>query len=119
MACLQEMILERVRDDAVVRTKISQSSALRKKRGNPVVIPEACSTKPEAPFGVNNNGPVSDKNGFVHSSEATTEHVFDKMKEPKDTDDLEEKSVSTESLSELSKFESLFNFPFLLRKVSV
>ncbi|XP_038133715.1 tudor and KH domain-containing protein isoform X2 [Cyprinodon tularosa] len=101
----KEMILERVRDDAVVRTKISQSSALRKKRGNPVVIPEACSTKPEAPFGVNNNGPVSDKNGFVHSSEATTEYVFDKMKEPKDTDDLEEKSVSTESLSELSKFE--------------
>ncbi|XP_035998298.1 tudor and KH domain-containing protein isoform X1 [Fundulus heteroclitus] len=103
----KEMILERVREDAVVRTKISQSSALRQKRGQTVMNPEPCWLEPEQPLGLNNNGPISctEKNGLVHSNEATTECIFHKMKELKGTDDQEEESVSSDSLSEVSKFE--------------
>ncbi|KAM4715703.1 tudor and KH domain-containing protein isoform 1-T1 [Anableps anableps] len=104
----KEMILERVGQDAVVRSKISQSSALRQKRGHKVVNPDPCCTEPKSPVGLNNNGPVSyvEKNGLVHSKEITTECVFHKMKGLKGTDDQEEESsVSTDTLSEMSKFE--------------
>ncbi|XP_047233317.1 tudor and KH domain-containing protein isoform X4 [Girardinichthys multiradiatus] len=103
----KEMILKRVREDAVVRTKISQSSALRQKRWHKVVNPKPC-MEPESPLSLNNNGTVSytEKNGLVHSNEATIEPIFHKMKELKDTDEQEEEnSASTDSLSGVSKFE--------------
>uniref|UniRef100_A0AAQ6AA21 Tudor domain-containing protein n=1 Tax=Amphiprion ocellaris TaxID=80972 RepID=A0AAQ6AA21_AMPOC len=76
----KELILEKVREDMMVRTKISQSSALRQKRGHDVV-----NQKPE-------------------------KNIFDKVEELKISktvrkEEEEEESISTESLSEVSKFE--------------
>uniref|UniRef100_A0A3Q1JU82 Tudor domain-containing protein n=1 Tax=Anabas testudineus TaxID=64144 RepID=A0A3Q1JU82_ANATE len=68
----EELILEKVREDMVVRTKISQSSALRQKRGHTVV-----------------NQP---------------ENKMEDLKISRSTDN-EEESLSTDSLSEVSKFE--------------
>lgn len=99
----KEMILERVRQDAVVRSKISQSSALRQKRGYKVGNPDSCCVEAESPVGPNNKGPTSyaDKNGLVHHRD-----IFHEMKAVEGPDDQEEdSSVSTGSLSEVSKFE--------------
>lgn len=111
VVCLQELILEKVREDMVVRTKISQSSALRQKRGHTVVNqPE--STETEAPVGLNNNGPYSqtEKNGLVYANGTMgePENILDKMEDLKisRSTDNEEESLSTDSLSEVSKFES-------------
>ncbi|XP_027883714.1 tudor and KH domain-containing protein isoform X1 [Xiphophorus couchianus] len=104
----KEMILERVGADAVVRSKISQSSALRQKRGHKVVNPDPCCMEPKCLVGLNNNGPVSytEKNGLDQSKEATTECLLLEMKGLKGTDEQEEESsVSTDTLSEVSKFE--------------
>lgn len=103
------MILERVGADAVVRSKISQSSALRQKRGHKVVNPDPCCLEPKCLVGLNNNGPVSytEQNGLVQSKDATTECLLLEMKGLKGTDEQEEESsVSTDTLSEVSKFES-------------
>ncbi|XP_026208039.1 tudor and KH domain-containing protein isoform X2 [Anabas testudineus] len=106
----EELILEKVREDMVVRTKISQSSALRQKRGHTVVNqPE--STETEAPVGLNNNGPYSqtEKNGLVYANGTMgePENILDKMEDLKisRSTDNEEESLSTDSLSEVSKFE--------------
>ncbi|XP_040922597.1 tudor and KH domain-containing protein isoform X2 [Toxotes jaculatrix] len=110
----KELILEKVREDMMVRTKISQSSALRQKRGHTVVNERPDSTETEAPESLNNNGPLSQtvKNGLIHTCETTgeSESLFDKMEELKisNTDSREEEgeeSFSTDSLSEISKFE--------------
>ncbi|XP_043958985.1 tudor and KH domain-containing protein isoform X2 [Gambusia affinis] len=104
----KEMILERVGADAVVRSKISQSSALRQKRGHKVVNPDPCCLEPKCLVGLNNNGPVSytEQNGLVQSKDATTECLLLEMKGLKGTDEQEEESsVSTDTLSEVSKFE--------------
>uniref|UniRef100_A0A3B4UJ33 Tudor and KH domain containing n=1 Tax=Seriola dumerili TaxID=41447 RepID=A0A3B4UJ33_SERDU len=64
----KELILEKVREDTTVRTKISQSSALRQRRGHTAVNQRPDSTEPEAPAGLNNNGPHPPvKNGLIHS----------------------------------------------------
>lgn len=115
--CLQELILEKVREDMMVRTKISQSSALRQKRGHTAVNQRPDSTDTEALVGLNNNSPYSqtEKNGLIHANGTTgePENIFHKMEELKITNTdkkEEEESVSTDSLSEISKFESEFTF---------
>lgn len=108
------MILEKVQEDMVVRAKISQSSALRQKRGHTVLNPDKPdSTETEPPLGLNNNGPLSptEKNGPVQANGTTgeTENIFDKMEELKTSNSdskEEEDTISTDSLSEVSKFES-------------
>ncbi|XP_008287587.1 tudor and KH domain-containing protein isoform X2 [Stegastes partitus] len=109
----KELILEKVREDMMVRTKISQSSALRQKRGHNVVNEKPESVETEPPLGINNNGPVfqTEKNGLVHANGTTQpENIFDKVEELKLSNTVrkeeeEEESISTESLSEVSKFE--------------
>ncbi|XP_070707883.1 tudor and KH domain-containing protein isoform X1 [Pempheris klunzingeri] len=108
----KELILEKVREDMIVRTKISQSSALRQKRGHPPVNERPDGTETEAPVSLNNNSPYSqtEKNGLIHSNGTTAEpdDIFDKMEELELTNadkNEEEGSVSTDSLSEISKFE--------------
>ncbi|XP_022598650.1 tudor and KH domain-containing protein isoform X2 [Seriola dumerili] len=116
----KELILEKVREDTTVRTKISQSSALRQRRGHTAVNQRPDSTEPEAPAGLNNNGPHPPvKNGLIHScgTAGEPEHIQDKMEEHKlsntdskeeednDEEEEEEESLSTDSLSEVSKFE--------------
>lgn len=112
----KELILEKVREDTVVRTKISQSSALRQKRGHTAVNQRPDSTGTEAPVGLNNNGPYAqtEKNGHIHANGTAREpeNSFDKMEELKitNTDNKQEEedseeSVSADSLSEISKFE--------------
>ncbi|XP_019938440.2 tudor and KH domain-containing protein isoform X2 [Paralichthys olivaceus] len=109
----KELILEKVREDMMVRTKISQSSALRQKRGHTVIHQQADIPETEEPVGLNNNGPFTqtEKNGIIHASGTTGEPEMnvDKMEELKisntDNKEVEEESVSTDSLSEVSKFE--------------
>lgn len=111
----KELILEKVREDMMVRTKISQSSALRQKRGQTAMNQRPDSTETEAPLGLNNNGPYrqAEKKGLVHVNGTTgePENIFDKVEELKITntdckeEEEEEESVSTDSLSEVSKFE--------------
>ncbi|XP_078135653.1 tudor and KH domain-containing protein [Sander vitreus] len=112
----KELILEKVREDMMVRTKISQSSALRQKRGQTAVNQRPGSTETEAPVVLNNNGPYSqtEKNGLIHvnGTRGQPENLFDKFVELKITnthhkeeEEEEEESVSTDSLSEISKFE--------------
>lgn len=118
MVYLQELILEKVREDMMVRTKISQSSALRQKRGQTAANQRADSTETEAPLGLNNNGLYSqaEKKGLIHANGTTgePERIFNKVEELKITntyskeEEEEEESVSTDSLSEISKFESEF-----------
>lgn len=92
-----------------MRAKISESSAQRQKRGHTTVGYSPEVTEREAPVGLNNNIPGSDpeKNRLIHAN-GTTEQPEDLTKEltSTHTDDGEEESVSTNSLSEVSKFES-------------
>lgn len=114
--CLQELILGKVREDMTVRSKISQSSALRRKRGHTAVNHKPESMETEVPVGLNNNSPFTqtEKNGLIHVNGTTGEIEYgsDKIEELKSTntddDREEEESVSTDSLSEISKFESEF-----------
>ncbi|XP_035468422.2 tudor and KH domain-containing protein isoform X2 [Scophthalmus maximus] len=111
----KELILEKVREDTMVRTKISQSSALRQKRGNAIINQRVDSTETEAPAGLNNNGLYSqtEKNGLIHACgpAGEPENNLDKMEELKfsstdnNKEEDEEESLSTDSLSEVSKFE--------------
>ncbi|XP_037319402.2 tudor and KH domain-containing protein isoform X2 [Pungitius pungitius] len=133
----KELILEKVREDAVVRTKISQSSALRQKRGHTAVDQRTDGTETEAPVGSNynnNNGPYpqTQRNGLiqVNSTAGEPQSVFSQMEQVKITntskkeeqqqqqqeeheeevddeeeEEEEEEEESTDSLSEISKFE--------------
>ncbi|XP_041819344.1 tudor and KH domain-containing protein isoform X1 [Chelmon rostratus] len=108
----KELILEKVREDMMVRTKISQSSALRQKRGHTALNQRPDSTETEAPVGLNNNGPYpqAEKNGLIHANGTTgePEDMLDTTEELEitNTDNKqEEESFSTDSLSEISKFE--------------
>ena len=103
--CLQGMILEKVREDLMVRTKISESSALRQKRGHTVVGQRPDCVETRSSLGLNNNGPIfqTEKNGLIHASVTTgTLHsIFDKMEELKVMEGKEE-----EKSLEVCKFES-------------
>lgn len=104
----------------MVRTKISQSSAQRQKRGHTAVNQRPDSTETQAPVGLNNNGPYSqtEKNGLIHANGTTgePEGILDKLEELKiiNTDiNKEDDSLSADSLSEISKFESEFTFSII------
>ncbi|XP_068161004.1 tudor and KH domain-containing protein isoform X2 [Antennarius striatus] len=104
----KELIVEKVKEDMIVRTKISQSSALREKRGHTAVSQRPDSIDTVAPVGWNNNGPYSqrEKNGpLLHADETggEPEQVFVKMDDENDM--KEEESVSSDTGSEISKFE--------------
>ncbi|KAM7382206.1 hypothetical protein PAMA_012868 [Pampus argenteus] len=109
----KELILEKVTEDMMVRTKISQSSALRQKRGQPAMNHRPESTETEPSLGLNNNGPYcqAEKKGLVHANGTAgePENIFNKVEELKitstDSKEEEEESVSTDSLAEVSKFE--------------
>ncbi|XP_034716957.1 tudor and KH domain-containing protein isoform X1 [Etheostoma cragini] len=113
----KELILEKVREDMMVRTKISQSSALRQKRGQTAVNQRPGDSETDAPAGWNNNGLYSqtEKNrlNHVNGTRGQPQNQFDKTVDLKITNTHhkeeeeveEEESVSTESLSEISKFE--------------
>lgn len=98
----------------MVRSKISQSSALRPKRGHTAVNHRPESTETEEPVCLNNNSPYmqTEKNGLIHvnGTPGESEYDSDKTEELKsaNTDDDREESPSTDSLSEISKFESEF-----------
>lgn len=102
----------------MVRTKISQSSALRQKRGHTALTPRPESTITEGQVGLNNNDPDTqkEKNGLIQANGTMVEpeYVSDEMEELKSTNtdsSKEEESVSTEPLSEISKFESELKLP--------
>ncbi|XP_059179963.1 tudor and KH domain-containing protein [Centropristis striata] len=108
----KELILEKVREDMMVRAKISQSSALREKRGHTPVNEKPDSTETTAPVGLNNNGPYSqtEKNGLIltNGTAGEAENIFDKIEklDISTTDSKDEDgSLSTDSFSEISKFE--------------
>uniref|UniRef100_A0A3P9HZT6 Tudor and KH domain containing n=1 Tax=Oryzias latipes TaxID=8090 RepID=A0A3P9HZT6_ORYLA len=94
----KDLILDKVRQDTLVRSKISQSSALRQKRhGSQKLDPAAL----EAPLGLNNNGHVfqPEKTLPLHDCGDTQEPEEQKVT------DGEVESLSTESLNEISTFE--------------
>ncbi|KAF3859072.1 hypothetical protein F7725_021471, partial [Dissostichus mawsoni] len=93
----KELILEKVREDMMVRTKISQSSALRPKRGHTAVSQRPDSTEPEAPVGLNNNSPCSqpERNGLFHAN-GTKGEPQDKTQELEITDNKEEEERTSE-----------------------
>lgn len=110
----KELILEKVKEDMLVRTKITQSSALRKKRRTTAVesLKLAKNEETEVPLALNNNNsafPQAEKNGPVHANGTAGEPqpMSDKTDELQsiNTESNEDESVSTDSLSEISKFE--------------
>lgn len=104
---LQEMILQNVKEDMMVRTKISQSSALRQKRHHTATSQTLDCVKTESALGLNNNGPIpyTDRNTFVHTNGTTGDTKLKKLNVPDDQEEDEDSFIS-ESLSEVSKFES-------------
>lgn len=108
---VQELILEKVRVDMIARAKISQSSAQRQKRGHTALNQRPDSTDTKVPLSVNNNDPYSqvEKNSVLHAK-GTTGEPEQKLQEltctNTDDNNEEEECVSTDSLSEISKFES-------------
>ncbi|XP_056153157.1 tudor and KH domain-containing protein [Lampris incognitus] len=121
----KEMILEKVREDMIVRMKISQSSALRHKRrsqdheGQKVEVMEIKPT-----LGLNNNSPFALKvvekglveaNGTIEEPGTfcsdgqelkvlNPEHKEDENEEEEEEEE-ESDLISPDSLSEVSKFE--------------
>lgn len=104
------MILQKVKEDMMVRTKISQSSALRQKRHQTGTSPKPDGVKTDSPLGLNNNGPVSyiDRDTFVHTNGTMVDTEMKNLKvaDDQEEDEEEEESFLSESLSEVSKFES-------------
>lgn len=106
----QDMILEKVTEDMMVRTTISQSSARRQKRGHFVVSQKSNSTETEPLLYLNNNSPFShiEENALVFANGTTgePETFFDQVGESKiKTARKEESSTTTKTFSEVSKFE--------------
>lgn len=112
----QELILGKVKEDELVRVKISQSSALRPKRGHPDINERPDLQESGALAGPNNNvvDTKSEKNGIIHSSGTSVEakSASDKLIEVMSCSDgsTKEESITTGSLSEIAKFESKSDF---------
>lgn len=106
---MQERIVEKVKEDMVVRVKIFESSAQRQKRGHPAVSQVTESVPLPS---LNNNIPSirTETNGLIHANgimgqpEELTEELTSICTDDGRGD--EEESVSTDSLSEVCKFES-------------
>lgn len=100
--------------------KISQSSALRPKRGHPDINEGPDPQESRALAGPNNNvaDTKSEKNGIIHSSGTSVEakSASDKLVEVMSNSDgsTKEESITTGCLSEISKFESKSDFCHLL-----
>lgn len=108
------MILEKVTEDMMVRTTISQSSARRQKRGHNVVSQKSNDTETE-PLLFLNNSPFShiEENVLVFANGTTgePETFFDQVGESKiKKASKKEGSTTTKTFSEVSKFESEFRF---------
>ncbi|XP_068610640.1 tudor and KH domain-containing protein [Brachionichthys hirsutus] len=110
----KELIVERVSEDMMVRTKISKSSALREKRGHTAVSEGPASVRTRGPVSWTNNGPRSQQeaNGLLPANETTgqREQPFDRMEdlEVPGTDGVaEEQSTSSDPPrgSEIAMFE--------------
>ncbi|XP_035768323.1 tudor and KH domain-containing protein isoform X2 [Neolamprologus brichardi] len=106
----QDMILEKVTEDVMVRTTISQSSARRQKRGHIVVSQKSNGTETEPLLYLNNNSPFShiEENALVFANGTTgePETFFDQVGESKiKTASKKEGSTTTKTFSEVSKFE--------------
>lgn len=106
----QNMILEKVTEDVMVRTTISQSSARRQKRGHNVVSQKSNDTETEPLLYLNNNSPFShiEENALVFANGTTgePETFFDQVGESKiKTASKKEGSTTTKTFSEVSKFE--------------
>lgn len=98
------LILEKVKEDLMVRTKICQSSALRHKRRLQPKNDEK--TESETPAGLNNNSVECkvEKQPSGELSRATEEAEAEELKS-NCTDSFEDHSVSSDSLTQVSKFE--------------
>lgn len=101
----KELILGKVKEDELVRVKISQSSALRLKRGHTAANEGPDCKESGAPAGLNNNvaDTKTEKNGTIHSN-GTSAHT-EEVTSSSDGSVKEEESITTDSLSEISKFE--------------
>lgn len=119
VACSQELILGKVKEDELVRVKICQSSALRPKRGHTIENKTPDLKYSGALLGPNNN--VADintiENEIIPSSgtSAEAEIARDNLKEVTsniNSSVKEEESITMDSLSEISKFESKSEFCF-------
>lgn len=121
---LQEQIVEKVKEGMIVRAKIFESSAQRQKRGPPAVNHRPEITEKHTPAGLNNNNNIipsgqMQTNGLLHANGTTAqpEELREELREEltsTHTDDGgedEEESISADSLSEVSKFESKTTFP--------
>lgn len=113
VVCWQELILGKVKEDELVRVKISQSSALRPKRGHTDMNERPHLQESVALEGPNNNvaDTKTEKNGLIHSNGTSIEAKIasDKLKGVTSNSDggtKEEESITTGCLSEISKFES-------------
>lgn len=114
---MQERVVEKVKEDMIVRVKIFESSAQRQKRGHPAVSHGPEVTESDTPAGLNNNNIPSSQtaeNGIIHANGTTgqPEELTEELTSTH-TDDgrgEEEESVSTDGLSEVSKFESKMIF---------
>ncbi|XP_067344482.1 tudor and KH domain-containing protein isoform X2 [Channa argus] len=107
----KELIIEKVKEEKMVRTKILKLSALRQKRGHIVVNQRPDCRETDALLGLNNNGPYSqtEKNWLVHACENTEEpeNISNIMEEEKINTEKERggMNISIKSLPEVSKFE--------------
>lgn len=95
------LVLEKVKEDLLVRTKICQSSALRHKRRLQPKTDER--TETEAPVVLNNNSVecMGEKQEICRTTEDTEAEEL----KSNCTDSYEDHSVSSESLPQISKFE--------------
>lgn len=93
-----------------MRVKISQSSALRPKRGHTAANEGPDRKESGAPAGLNNNvaDTKTEKNGIVHSNSMSAEAkiALEEVTSSSNGSVKEEESITTDSLSEISKFES-------------
>lgn len=94
-----------------MRTKIFESSAQRQKRSHPAASHSPNITESDGPAGFNHNSSRTEKNGLIRANGTTSGQPEELTEEltSTHTDDSrgdEEESVSTDSLSEVSKFES-------------
>lgn len=107
----KKLILAKVKEDELVRVKISQSSALRLKRGQTTVNERPDYKESGAPACLNNNVDTkTEKNGTIHFNGTSIEAKIasDKLEEVKGNSNgsvMEEESITSESLSDISKFE--------------
>lgn len=97
------LVLEKVKEDLLVRTKICQSSALRHKRRLQPKTDER--TETEAPVVLNNNSVECMTEKQPGESCRTTEDTEAEELKSNCTDSYEDHSVSSDSLPQISKFE--------------